>query len=266
VATGPGHERKDILVRTGLCSVTLRRLPAGEVITAARTAGLESIEWGGDVHVPHGDIATAREVRARCAAAGITCCSYGSYFRAASGGGPAAGDVIATAAALGAPRIRVWAGALGSSQATVTHRRAVVADLRRLTRQAADAGIGVALEYHAGTLTDTFESARRLLDEVGEPGLSSYWQPPVGMPDSSALADFQRMSDVVSAVHVFAWWPGEVRVPLGERAALWSAVLGEAGPGVTDALIEFVPGDDPSVLSREAAILRGFCHPAEPGR
>src|SRR4051812_32305936 len=68
--------------RTGLCSVTLRRLAVPEVLAAAAAAGLECIEWGGDIHVPPGDSALARQVGAATADAGLQVASYGSYFRA----------------------------------------------------------------------------------------------------------------------------------------------------------------------------------------
>jgi len=67
---------------------------------------MRAIEWGGDVHVPTGDLAGAREVAARCGDAGIAVEAYGSYFRASGEFGP----VLETAVALGAPRVRVRAG------------------------------------------------------------------------------------------------------------------------------------------------------------
>jgi hypothetical protein len=55
-------------------------------------------------------------------------------------------------------------------------------------------------------------------------------------------------------VHVFSWWPRAERHPLAARSALWREALALAGD--VDALLEFVPGDDPAVLAREAATLR----------
>jgi hypothetical protein len=44
------------MIRTGLVSVTFRQLSAEEIIKLVVCAGLEGIEWGGDIHVPHGDL------------------------------------------------------------------------------------------------------------------------------------------------------------------------------------------------------------------
>ena len=43
-------------MKTGLCSVSFRKLTVEEIIAAVKDAGLDGIECGGDVHVPHGDV------------------------------------------------------------------------------------------------------------------------------------------------------------------------------------------------------------------
>ena len=50
------------MIRTGLCSVTFRSLPPREVVRVAAEANLDGIEWGADVHVPVGELATAEDV------------------------------------------------------------------------------------------------------------------------------------------------------------------------------------------------------------
>src|SRR5262245_17804648 len=65
----------------GLCSVTLRACSIDEVVAVAVGAGLECIEWGGDVHVPPGDLEAARRARSATSAAGLRVASYGSYWR-----------------------------------------------------------------------------------------------------------------------------------------------------------------------------------------
>ncbi len=95
------------MLTPGLCSVTFRQLDPPALLDLAARAGLAAVEWGADVHVPVGDLATARDVAARTADAGLAVASYGSYWRA---GPEDVGPVLATARALGAPRVRVWAG------------------------------------------------------------------------------------------------------------------------------------------------------------
>jgi 3-dehydroshikimate dehydratase len=46
----------------GLVSVTFRKLSPQEIIALTAEAQLQVIEWGGDIHVPHGDIQQAENV------------------------------------------------------------------------------------------------------------------------------------------------------------------------------------------------------------
>jgi 3-dehydroshikimate dehydratase len=230
------------VIRTGLCSVTLRTLPIDGVVEVTAAAGLECIEWGGDVHVPAGDLDAARTARDATMAAGLRVASYGSYYRCDGAFAP----VLETARALGAPRIRIWAGEAPSSAASPAEREAVAA----AARDAAAGGIEVAFELHGGTLTDNIDSALALIAASGVP---CYWQPPQDMADEEALAGLRRLPDV-PAVHVFSWWPGSTRLRLHERAHLWRAVFAYFTDG--DALLEFVPGDDPDLVALEADELR----------
>lgn len=243
--------------RPGLCSVTLRGLPPAGVIDVAVRSGLAAIEWGGDVHVPPGDVAVAREVAARTAEAGLAVASYGSYLRLGGGADPA--PVLAAATALGAPRIRVWAGVHGSAQAGAAERAAVVAEGRELAARAADHGMEIGLEFHGRTLTDTVGSTLDLLDAVGRPDvLGTYWQPPQDATDEQALAGLEAVLPRTVAVHAFSWWPADRRHPLAARRALWAgaARLLRAAPRDLDVLLEFVVDDEPDLVAADAAELR----------
>jgi sugar phosphate isomerase/epimerase len=41
------------MIHTALASVTFRHLTFEEIIELVRKAGLDGIEWGGDIHVPY---------------------------------------------------------------------------------------------------------------------------------------------------------------------------------------------------------------------
>jgi hypothetical protein len=179
--------------------------------------------------------------------------AYGSYFRAGQDDPADFAAVLSAAAALGAPRIRIWAGGTGSATATAEQRRAVVQGSRHAVALADDAGIQVAFEFHGDTLTDTVPSTLDLLDETGA---STYWQPPVGEPDDVALAGLAGVLDRVAAAHVFSWWPGPQRLPLTGRGQLWRAAFALLRD--VDVLLEFVPGDDPAAVVTEAAALRAL--------
>src|SRR4051812_7978724 len=146
------------MIAPGLVSVTFRQFDPATVVSLAVSAGLRAIEWGGDVHVPAGDVATARRVAALTGDAGLKVACYGSYLRLEHGAGADLGtveSVVDTAQALGAPLIRVWAGRKPSADADDAHWSLVVAAANEVAEVAARAGIDVAFEYHRNTLTDT---------------------------------------------------------------------------------------------------------------
>jgi sugar phosphate isomerase/epimerase len=244
-------------VRPGLVSISFRALPPEEIVRAAAVAGLEGIEWGGDVHAPHGDIGAARRVRRLCADAGLAVAAYGSYLRFAAGD-PAPDAVLDTAEALGTSLVRVWAGKLGSADADAAHRAALVDGLRAFTAAAAARGISAALEFHGGTLTDTAASTLDLLDAV--PGLLTLWQPPNGTGFAERAESLRAVLSRLANLHVFHWGRGfDDRYPLAVGAADWERyfqIAGSAPAGDRWALLEFMPDNDIRSLSVEAAVLR----------
>ncbi|WP_116950807.1 sugar phosphate isomerase/epimerase family protein [Jiangella endophytica] len=246
-------------VRTGLVSITFRQLGVDDVLGVMRRAGLAAVEWGGDVHVPTGDVAVAKRTAKASADHGIRVVAYGSYYRAGDHDPGDFDDVLRTAVALGAPRIRIWAGSAGSAGATAEGRDRVAADLRRITELAARDGVEIAVEHHPGTLTDTLDSALALYAAVDHPGLRPYWQPRIGLESDEALRETAALLPGLVTVHVFTWAADGARLPLADGAALWTPVLGTLArrdDAERYALLEFVADDDPEVLIRDAVTLR----------
>ncbi|HIY23003.1 MAG TPA: TIM barrel protein [Candidatus Brachybacterium merdigallinarum] len=249
------------MIRPGICSVTFRHLPIEEIPAVVAPAGLECIEWAGDVHVPPGDEATARRARELTEAAGLAVASYGSYLRFEGTEEEVRAEgaaVLAAARALGAPRIRVWATRVPSTEASSEQRTEAARRIAEFADRAAEHGIEVGLEFHGGTLTDEIGSTLRLLEEIDRENVRSYWQPHQDMPTAEALETLRQVLPRTSTIHVFSWWPGSQRHPLAEREDLWRGafeILAAEGSD-RDALLEFIPGDDPAVLPREAETLR----------
>ncbi|MEZ5238760.1 MAG: TIM barrel protein [Microthrixaceae bacterium] len=256
----------------GLCSVTFRDRSVGEVIELAAAAGLDRIEWGGDRHVPHGDLRTARLVGASTRAAGLEVCSYGSYLFALSTDGDELRAVLDTACALGAPTVRVWsppveAAPKGGGRSEEPGGLGPAArSLAAIARAARERGLRVYLEFHGGTLTSAVGDALALLDLAGDPDLLCGWQPPYWEPRGidREVSDIALLGARLGHVHVYSWEPDTTRRALGDQRAAWRRRLLAAGapdapPGFERcALIEFVRGDDPAQFVQDAAVLRAL--------
>ena len=247
------------MLSSGLVSITLRQLSPAEVVKLVWQAGLDGIEWGGDVHVPPGDLGRAREVRQLTEGEGIQVAAYGSYYRVSHAETGPFEAVAETAVELGAPLIRVWAGKIGTDVADADYVDAVVADSLRIAQIAQEAGLVVAYEFHGNTLTDTNEGARRLLEAVGHPHIRSYWQPRKCGTLEDDLAGIDTVADWLTHLHVFTWHPQTAaRLPLAAGADQWDQYLARIAqiPGHRFAMLEFVQDDDPANFLNDAATLK----------
>lgn len=245
-------------MKAGLVSISFRKNSVAEVVEMARVAGLSSIEWGGDIHVPHGNLEAARSAAAMTIDHGMQVSAYGSYLRLGSEEGPSIEEVIETASILEAPTVRVWAGRKGSADTTPAVREKVVASALKAADLAQERGMTISYEFHGGTLTDTTASAVELLSETDHPAVRTFWQPPVGQSEEDCLESLAAVLPRLSNVHAFHWWPtSSDRFPLAQGLAPWRkylAVIQRAGhsPHVS---LEFMPDGKPESLPGEAATL-----------
>ena len=233
-------------MKLGLTSVTFRKLGWREIIQIACDCGLGGIEWGGDVHVPPGELEHAGEVRQATVDAGLAVLSYGSYYKL--GGDVPFEPVLATAFALQASTIRVWAeGAFSRA----------VEDARCIADMAATHGVTIAFEYHRNTLTETSESALALLNATARKNVRTYWQPNPELTHGQNLAELKAVSPYLEHMHVFHWTRHGRRLPLEDGAGAWRAYFRAARPKA--AILEFVKGDSPVQLAEDAKQLRRLC-------
>jgi sugar phosphate isomerase/epimerase len=250
------------MIYPGLVSITFRQLEPAEIVALAAEAGLRAIEWGGDIHVPHGDLRQAALVRRLTEAAGLAISAYGSYYRVgvSEAEGLAFATVLATAVALAAPTIRVWAGQKGSAEADPAYRANIVAESRRIAAVSAAENISISFEYHGNTLTDTNESAADLLAAAHHPNLFTFWQPPIDADQATRLAGLRLILPKLTNIHVFYWPTGQTRLPLAGGAANWLPFLRliNSLPGDRYASLEFVRNDDPAQFRQDARTLRAW--------
>lgn len=252
-------------MKAGLVSITFRALSPEEIVRQVSAAGLEGIEWGGDVHVPHGRLLRAKEVRRLTEDAGLAVSAYGSYYRFddcishCAEDEPSWNAVLDTACELGAPSVRVWAGRLGSAAISGEHRSRIVERCREIGEQAQGRGITVDLEFHDNTLTDTNDSTALFLDEVAHPNVFTLWQPYLSVEQGYRLRGLRQLLGKVSNIHCnhFAkeGWPHSLLLEEGEGA--WSEFLEVLRSDGRERWIsiEHVKGHELESFRRDAATL-----------
>ncbi len=249
------------MIRSGLVSISFRKLAPRQVVDLVAQGGLDGIEWGGDIHAPHGNVAVAREVAQMTRDAGLAVAAYGSYFNVGPEETLDFGQVLDSAQALGAPLIRVWAGKKSPNDADDAYRAACVEQSRRIAERAAAAGIVVAYEFHRKTLTETDDSAVRLLKEVNHPNMKSMWQPRVKDAIEVQLAGLEAVFPWLTNVHCFNWdLATNERLPLEAGAATWRRYLDRIAqaPGDRYVMIEFVKNDASESFLSDAKALKSW--------
>jgi len=254
------------MIRPGICSVTFRQLDRRQVVELVRHAGLEAIEWGGDVHVPPENLSAAQEARRLTQENGLTVSSYGSYYKVLNPDGTAQPfePILETALALGTDTIRIWSGERPSATADKEYREKFAALLRPSLDLAAGQGVRLALEFHSNSLTDDNATAQQLLDEVNHPGLYLYWQPMYWVNDPVyCLKGLEALRERILNLHVFNWRlpsPGAraERLPLKDGADDWLSWFSvKMNPDLPHfALLEFVRADSPEQFLEDAAVLK----------
>lgn len=249
------------MISSGLVSISFRNLNVEQIISLVSQAGLKGIEWGGDVHVPHGDIECARTVGQATRQAGLSVAAYGSYYRAgvSEGKGLAFADVLASAEALETSIIRVWAGNVEPQDARADDWQAVVDDSKRIAAMAADKDITIVYEFHDGTLNKTNKSCRELLEKVDCPNVQTYWQPRHGLGGQRNCAELQTLMDRLYGVHVFHWWPDHTaRHLLADGKDDWQEYFKiiRTCPRDIFALLEFAKDDSAENCQADARVLQ----------
>lgn len=245
------------MLKTGLVSVTFRQKTPKEIVDFVKQCGLDGIEWGGDVHVQPGDIENAHYVGQLTRDVGLEVLAYGSYFRPGEQRAEEFTPVLASAKALGAPVIRVWAGAKWSWRADEAYVQQVTKDTQEICDMAAKEQIQISYEYHGWTLTDNRFSATEIHREIGRDNMRLYWQPNFCLSQEDNLLALKMVCPQMRDVHVFYWDCLGTRFPLEDGADIWKEYVDiiHADGKPHSLMLEFVKDNDPEQLKRDAKTL-----------
>ena len=242
----------------GLVSISFRKHTPAEIIKAVKNAGLTCIEWGSDVHAPARDTVRLREIAALQEEYGVTCSSYGTYFRLGSTPLAELTDYIAAAKILGTNILRLWGGSKAGEDMTPEELASFTDTCKQAAAMAEEAGVILCLECHMLSITETPDYAVALMEEVNSPAFRLYWQPFQWLDSEGSLAVAKAYAPFAEHVHVFNWQSPKMapaKLPLAEAVEDWRAYLSVLPPPRT-LLLEFMPDDRLETLPAEAEALR----------
>jgi 3-dehydroshikimate dehydratase len=257
------------MIRIGLSSSALLTRSAKDVIAAAKASGIDAIEWAGDLHVAHDDLAAVQSAMMDTLRAGLTTVSYAPLYRvsAESEAGLRFGAVLRAAAILQAPFVRIYIGGPGRRDLAQVDKLAAAA--RRLGDMAARQGLTLCLSFGKGTGMDSYASAGELLAAIAHPFVRLAWEPLQGVSPGDATLALERSSPALGMILAkrpgggataegFADEAGEWRLRLAAlRASATAAGTGQFALIGTASDVEGPAGLLPG-LARDAAFFRGL--------
>ena len=238
----------------GLVSISFRKHSPEEILRAAAAAGLSRIEWGSDVHAPCHDVERLTSIAALQREYGITCSSYGTYFRLGDHPLEELPHYIAAAKILGTNILRLWGGSRKGEDMSPEELAAFTEACRRAAAMAREEDVILCLECHMRSITETPDYAVSLLEEVNSPHFRVYWQPFQWLDAAGSLSVARALAPYAEHIHVFNWAGGE-RFPLAEAIEDWRAYLSVL-PAPRTLLLEFMPDDRLETLPAEVAALK----------
>lgn len=239
----------------GLVSISFRSLTPDQILSLSVQAGLKAIEWGSDVHVPAGDIETARRVGDATRAAGLCIPAYGSYYKIGLSDEADFSGIAACARALDTDHIRVWAYHKNPEDIAPEIYAQIVADARRICKAVPD--MTICLECHNNTLTSNPVSALKFLEDTACKNLKMFWQPNQLRTHEENLLACKALLPYIEHIHVFSW-EGSQHFPLAHHTERWQDyldILRDGMPAKIPLMLEFMHDHQPETLSPTAKTL-----------
>lgn len=238
----------------GLVSISFRKHSPREILDAMKAARLTHIEWGSDVHAPCTDLDKVKQIADLQKEYGITCSSYGTYFRLGVTPIEELEGYIAAAKLLGTNVLRLWCGDKSGEDMTKAQKDELIAQCKRAAEIAERHGTVLCMECHKKTFTQNLGDALGLMKAMNSLHFGMYWQPFQWQTVEQNLAYAEAIAPYAHHIHVFQWKDAE-KFSLVEGIGEWQAYLGKFSTPRT-LLLEFMPDDKLSTLQREADALR----------
>lgn len=238
----------------GLVSISFRKHTPEEILNAVKEAGLSCVEWGSDIHAPCTDIKRLHEIAALQKEYGITCSSYGTYFRLGETPIAELDAYIRAAKILGTNILRLWCGNKSGKDMSDQERMDLLSACQSAAAVAQFHNVKLCMECHMRTFTEDPNDAVWLMKAVDSSCFRMYWQPFQWQDTRTNLENAKKISPYAEHIHVFQW-KGDQKLPLADGIQEWRDYLKEFSASRA-LLLEFMPDDQISSLSAEANALK----------
>ena len=248
------------MFKTGVVSVSFRKLSVDEVISYTKKSGLKAIEWGSDVHAPYVDMERIEYIAKAQKEAGLYCPSYGTYFKLGEHDTEELHGYIAAAKVLGTNVLRLWCGNKNHADLTAEERELVISESKKAAKIAEEEGAVLCMECHNNSFTNTLEGALDLMKSVNSPAFRMYWQPNSKGGVEGNIEYAKAIAPYTNTIHVFYYEEGK-KHPLADGIGDWEKYLA-CFDGSQHLLLEFMPDGSPESLAGEAKTLNAIADKA----
>lgn len=162
-------------MQIGFTTTSFRQIKSLEkIVKIASKAGVDCIEWGGDIHVK--DVETAKHVKKLCDDANIKISSYGSYYRVGSKDTSEWERICRISSAMGADSVRVWLGTEDSEKTNEETYKTLVEDAKSMCSVAEKFGLIVCPECHDNTYNNNTDAFLKIQKDIGCENFRTYFQ------------------------------------------------------------------------------------------
>ena len=243
-------------MKLGLVSVTYRKKTVEEIIDITKKAGLDGIEWGGDIHVPCNDIENAKRVKKLTDEAGLEVFAYGSYYKIGQCENykEEFEKVLSTAEVLKTDVIRIWGGTKAIYKYEKEEAEKLKEETKEIVKMAKEKNIKVAFECHPDTITEHYESALEFLSQID--GIYLYWQQHQGLDFETNVNALKAYLPYVVNVHTF-YRENFIKVSIERGYDYWKEwleILKSANRPI-NLMFEFFPEETDEWLFNETKVM-----------
>ncbi len=161
-------------LKIGVASVTFRNKTVSQVVKIAKNAGVEFIEWGGDIHVK--TLEDAKLAKKLCDENNIKISSYGSYYRTGCSDKGEWEKVCRIANEMGASSVRIWLGNKDSENFTESEYEELSEEMNFLCQKAKEYNLLVCPECHDNTFNNNTEAILKLKNDLNCDNFKTYFQ------------------------------------------------------------------------------------------